>query len=792
MKKLKVILLVLLAVMTTALVQAQTTESFTFTTNRVVPDGSASGLSDVQSVNSTIGSISSLKVRLKITGEFNGDLYGYLRHSSGFTVLLNRPGKTAANPFGYSDSGFDITFQDGAVNGDLHTYQNVMTPASGSPLMGVWQPDGRNVDPDLVTDASLRTTSLTNFNGLNASGDWTLYLVDTQSGGTNMVTQWGLDITGGATPSFTWGNPADIIYGTALSGTQLDAAVTYNSTNVPGTFTYTPNTNTVLNAGAGQTLSVVFTPTDTGTFLPITNHVTLNVQKAPLTIAAVNTNKLYGAGLPTFTAGYTGFVNSDNASKLQSGVSLSTSATPASPIGNYTIIASGATDTNYAITLVNGTLAVTPASLTITAQNTNKVYGATLPIFTATYGGFVNGDTFASLTTPVTLGTSATQASPAGPYTITASGATYSNYTIVFVSGTLTVTTKTITVTAQNSTKAYGQALPVFTATYSGFALSDDTNSLTSLATVTTTASATSDVGPYTITASGAASPNYSFTYVPGTLTITQALSSATVVSSANPAVTGSSVTFTATLSAVAPGAGLPTGTVNFRIDGSVAGSGTLSGGVATFTTSSLSHTSSHTVKAEYSGSLDFVGSTNSLAQDQVINTPPVAGADTIQRFATEGVKVRVATLLTNDTDADGDSLTFALNGSSSANGGTVIVSGGWVIYTPAAGFTNTDSFTYTISDGHGGSAVGTVTVAIMTDNGLSSNLTVTSIGNNQYRIDGSGIPGRTYRVQHSDSTNPFVWQDLPGGSLTADALGQFQYTDTSTAEIRLYRTVSP
>ncbi|HEX4265007.1 MAG TPA: MBG domain-containing protein [Verrucomicrobiae bacterium] len=791
MKTLKVIfLLVLLAVSTTALVQAQTTESFTFTTNRIVPDGSASGLSDLQTVNSTIGNITALKVRLKVTGEFNGDLYGYLRHSSGFTVLINRPGKTVANPFGYGDSGFDITFQDGASNGDLHSYHNLITPADGSPLTGTWQPDGRNVDPDLVTDASLRSTALTNFNGFNAAGDWTLYLVDTQSGGTNMVTEWGLDITGGAIPTFTWANPADIVYGTALSGTQLDAAVAYNSTNVPGHFSYSPDAGIVLNAGSGQTISVVFTPNDPGTFLPITNHVTINVQKAPLTIAAVNTNKVYGAGLPNFTASYSGFVNSDDASKLQVPVALNTSASSASPIGNYTIVASGATDTNYAITLVNGTLTVTPASLTITALNTNKVYGAALPNFTASYSGFVNNDTVSSLTAPVTLGTDATTASPAGTYAITASGTADTNYTIAFVNGTLTVTQKALTVTAQSYSKAFGQALPVFTAAYTGFALSDGTNSLTTLATITTTATATSDVGTYTITAAGAASPNYSFTYVDGSLTVTQSLSSGVVVSSSNPAVPGSSVTFTATLSAVAPGAGSPDGVVNFRIDGSVAGSGTLSGGVATFATSSLAH-GSHTVAAEYAGSHNFVGTTNSLAQNQVINTPPVAGNDTIERFATEGVKVRLATLLANDTDADGDALTSDVS-LTSANGGTVTVSGGWVIYTPAVGFTNADSFTYTIADGHGGSATGTVTVAIMTDNGLSSNLSITSLGNHQYRIDGNGIPGRTYRLQYTDSTNPFIWQDLAGGSLIADSLGQFQFTDTSTAEVRFYRSVNP
>ena len=83
---------------------------------------------------------------------------------------------------------------------------------------------------------------------------------------------------------------------------------------------------------------------------------------------------------------------------------------------NYTITANGAVDANYTITQVSGTLMITPAALTITANNTNKVYGAALPAFTAKYNGFVNGDTAASLTTPVTLGTAATSANPVGNY----------------------------------------------------------------------------------------------------------------------------------------------------------------------------------------------------------------------------------------------------------------------------------------------------------------------------------------------------------------------------------------
>ena len=786
----KIILMVLLGAVSPPLLKAQTTETYTFTTNRVLTDGHAAGLSEVRNINSAIGNITSIKVRLKLTGEFNGDLYGYVRHSSGFTVLLNRPGKSASSAYGYDDSGLDVTFQTGAANGDIHSYQTVSTPPGGSPLTGAWEPDGRVADPATVTDASARSTSLTNFNGLNAAGEWTLFLADVESGGTNMLTEWSLQISGAAYPALTWSTPADIIYGAALGGAQLNASATYDSTNVPGTFTYTPPAGTVLNAGAGQALSVTFTPANGADFLPVSTNVAINVLRAPLTITANDTNKIYGAALPVLTASYSGFVNGDTVASLDTPVSPSTTATASSGVGTYPITASGAADANYVITHVNGTLTITPAALTITANDTNKIYGAAVPALTASYNGFVNGDTPASLTTPVTLGTTATVSSPVGSYPITASGAVYSNYTIAHVNGTLTVAPAALLVTADNKTKAYGEALPPLTATYSGFLLGDTTNSLTALASLTTTATASSDVGTYPITASGVVSSNYSVSYAAGTLTITQSLSSGVIASSANPALPGASVTFTMTLHAVAPGTGTPTGTVNFRIDGSIAGSGTLSGGLASYSTSTLSH-GTHSVVAEYAGSADFVGTTNTLAPAQVINTPPVAGADSIERYPTQGVKVRLSTLLANDTDADADTINITV-ASASANGNTLSVSDGWVFYTPALGFTNADTFTYSLDDGHGGSATGTVTVAIKTDDSLGENLTIVDLGNGSFRIDGNGIPGRAYRLQYSDILNPPNWQFLPGATVTADSTGAFQFTDTSGAPTRIYRSVYP
>src|SRR5207245_6113326 len=96
------------------------------------------------------------------------------------------------------------------------------------------------------------------------------------------------------------------------------------------------------------------------------------------------------------------------------------------------IDAAGATDANYTITFVKGSLEVTPATLTITADDKTKVYGAALPVLTASYSGFVNGDTSASLSTPVSLSTTATANSPVGKYEILASGAADPNYIITF------------------------------------------------------------------------------------------------------------------------------------------------------------------------------------------------------------------------------------------------------------------------------------------------------------------------------------------------------------------------
>jgi len=96
-----------------------------------------------------------------------------------------------------------------------------------------------------------------------------------------------------ATPVITWVKPADIIYGTALSSTQLNATA-----NVSGTFTYSPAVGTTLNAAVAQTLQVTFTPTDNTNYETTTKTVQLNVNKKdPVVTWATPADIVYGTAL---------------------------------------------------------------------------------------------------------------------------------------------------------------------------------------------------------------------------------------------------------------------------------------------------------------------------------------------------------------------------------------------------------------------------------------------------------------------------------------------------------------
>jgi probable HAF family extracellular repeat protein len=158
-----------------------------------------------------------------------------------------------------------------------------------------------------------------------------------------------------ATPVITWPSPADIRYGTKLGDAQLDAQA-----SVPGEFTYIPGTGFVFHAGQHQ-LNAFFVPQDADhyNFVPEVT-TTINVTPAPLTIAANNQVMVTGRSVPPLTASYSGFVNGDSPASLNPPPTLTTTATPSSPVGPYPILVAGAQDPDYAISYLPGTLTVLP------------------------------------------------------------------------------------------------------------------------------------------------------------------------------------------------------------------------------------------------------------------------------------------------------------------------------------------------------------------------------------------------------------------------------------------------
>lgn len=147
------------------------------------------------------------------TSWFNGDLFCYVSHSSGYSVLLNRVGRTASNPFGYDDPGLDVTF-DGAAGNDVHVYRLPVTgnhnTALGTNVTGTWVVDGRTNRPDQVVDTDGRPALLNGFTNLDPNGKWTIFVADLAGGDQHTLVSWGLEITGpNATPA------TGMIYGQA-------------------------------------------------------------------------------------------------------------------------------------------------------------------------------------------------------------------------------------------------------------------------------------------------------------------------------------------------------------------------------------------------------------------------------------------------------------------------------------------------------------------------------------------------------------------------------------------------
>src|SRR5205085_7625293 len=161
-----------------------------------------------------------------------------------------RPLNTANPPFTFTPNGF--------VNGDTASV------LSGAP----------NLSTTATTNSPVADYPITITLGTQTASDYSFSFVN------------GILSVGKTIPVINW-NPADIIYGTALSAAQLNATATdpNNNASIAGTFTYGPLLGARLHAGNNQTLAVNFVPSDTTNYsAPSQKTVAINVTKATLTI----------------------------------------------------------------------------------------------------------------------------------------------------------------------------------------------------------------------------------------------------------------------------------------------------------------------------------------------------------------------------------------------------------------------------------------------------------------------------------------------------------------------------
>lgn len=167
----------------------------------------------------------------------------------------------------------------------------------------------------------------------------------------------------------------------------------------------------------------------------------------------------------------------------------------------------------------------------------------------------------------------------------------------------------------------------------------------------------------------------------------------------------------------------------------------------------------------------------------------PVPGADTLSRSQNLSAKVKLSSLLANDTDPDGGALTVESLDSLSANGGGVFFEDPWVLYEPTDGFNGTDTFSYVIRNPEGETAVATVTALVVPPGSEPTrNHVVLLPQGGDLLVRFVGVPGFTYVIQWKAALDDPEWTDL--STTAAAANGLFEALDNS-GQTRFYRAIS-
>jgi sugar lactone lactonase YvrE len=347
--------------------------------------------------------------------------------------------------------------------------------------------------------------------------------------------------------SFKYGVGVITVGQAVLTVTAKPVSTTYGAALPVLTYSYTGFVNGDSNSTVkgAPSLTTGFTPASPAGSYPIAcaagtltsqeytfscANGTLTVNPAVIAVKGASLAMTYGASAPSLTYQLSGFVNGDTAASVSGAPVITSSVTSASPAGVYpvTIAIGSLAAPNYTFSAVNGSVTVKKALLTMTASSQSMTYGGSVPALTYSVAGFVNGDSQqAAVTGAPQITTTATGISEPRNYLITPAigSLAATNYTFGFVSAWMKVSKATLTVSADNLAMQTGGTMPALTYSVSGFVNTDTQDTaVTGTPSLTTSATATSQAGSYTIAVAlgSLQAANYQFALMNGTLAVSQ------------------------------------------------------------------------------------------------------------------------------------------------------------------------------------------------------------------------------------------------------------------------------
>ncbi|EPH9906142.1 TPA: MBG domain-containing protein [Pseudomonas aeruginosa] len=275
-----------------------------------------------------------------------------------------------------------------------------------------------------------------------------------------------------------------------------------------------------LASGKGQNYVLSFTGNE------------FTITPARLTITADSQTKVYGDLDPTLTYTVAGLKNADSQAEVLNGGALNRA--PGEAVGDYGIsqgdlALNQGKGGNYVLSFVKGNLAITPATLTVEAQDQSKVYGNADPALTHVVHGLKNGDSAADVLNDGSLARVAGE--DVGQYrihqgSIGLNNLQGSNYVLQFVDGSLTITPASLSVTANDQSRVYGDLDPALTFSINGLKGGDSVADVLNGGQLSRQPG--EDVGTYEIGQGelglgGSKGQNYILSYEAGTFTVTPA-----------------------------------------------------------------------------------------------------------------------------------------------------------------------------------------------------------------------------------------------------------------------------